>query len=115
MSRLFDLLKGLISLALLLGLLVGVPAALLVIVGFPLPTETPNIDLVRRHIEDGNIPDLFVIKTLAVVVWIVWVQLAVAVLAELFAILRGRAAGRAPVLPAIQLFARTFVLFAAAN
>ncbi|MGI9596426.1 MAG: LysM peptidoglycan-binding domain-containing protein, partial [Acidimicrobiales bacterium] len=109
MSRIADFFKGIVSLALIVALLAGIPALLLVIVGFPLPTEMPSLQLMRAHIEDGNIPDVFVVKTLAVVVWIVWIQLAVAVLAEMFAMVRGRASGRAPVLPGIQLFAGKLV------
>lgn len=109
MSRIADFAKGTISLLLILALLVGVPALLLTIVGFPLPTEAPSLGLIRNHIEDGNIPDLFVVKTLALVVWVVWIQLAVAVLAEVFALIRGRVAGRAPVMPGIQLFAGKLV------
>lgn len=108
-ARFFDFLKGVISLALLLALLVGVPALLLLIVGYPLPTETPSIDLIRTHLESGDIPDQFIIKALAVLVWFVWAQLAVAVLAEAFATLRGRVARRAPVLPGMQLMAGKLV------
>ncbi len=109
MSRLLDFLKGIVGLAVVLALLVGVPALLLVLIGFPLPTEMPDLNVVRNHIEDGDVPNEFVVKSLAVVVWIVWIQLAVAVLSEIFAVLRGRNAGRAPVLPALQLFARNLV------
>ncbi len=109
MTRITDFLKGVLSLALIVALLVGIPVLLLTIVGFPLPTEVPSLRLIGNHIEDGIIPDLFVVKTLALVVWVVWVQLAVAVLAEVFGLLRGRASGRAPVLPGIQLFAAKLV------
>ena len=108
-ARFFDFLRGLIALALVIALLVGVPAVLLVIVGYPLPTETPSIELIRAHLEAGDIPDAFIIKTLAVVVWIVWAQLVVAVLTEAFALMRGRVAARAPVLPGLQLFAGKLV------
>ncbi len=100
--RFADLAKGLVSLVLVLTLLVGIPALLLLVVGFPLPTEVPSAELVRAHVEDGDIPDAFVIKTLAVIVWIVWVQLALAIVVELLALIRGRMSGRAPVLPGIQ-------------
>ena len=108
-ARLFDFVRGLISLALLLLLLVGVPTLLLVIVGYPLPTETPSIDLIRTHVESGDIPDQFIIKALALLVWFVWAQLAVAVLTETFATIRGRVARRAPVLPGMQLMAGKLV------
>ncbi len=109
MTTITDFFKGIVSLALIVTLLVGVPALLATIVGFPLPTELPSPSLIANHIEDGVIPDLFVVKTSALVVWIVWLQLAVAVLAEVFGLLRGRASGRAPVLPGIQLFAGKLV------
>ncbi len=109
LSRIVDLFKGIISLALIVALVIGVPVALILIAGFPLPTKMPSIDLMRAHIEDGDIPDTFVVKTLAVVVWVVWAQLAVAVLTEVFALIRGRVAGRSPILPGIQLFAGKLV------
>ena len=56
MSRIFDLIKGLIGLALIVALVVGVPAALIIVVGFPFPTEMPSVEVIRAHIEDGNIP-----------------------------------------------------------
>ncbi|MEM7325156.1 MAG: LysM peptidoglycan-binding domain-containing protein [Actinomycetota bacterium] len=108
-ARLTDLLKGIVSLALLLVLLIGIPALLLLIVGYPLPTEAPSVDLIRAHLESGDIPDQFIIKALALVVWLVWAQLAVAVLAEVFATVRGRVARRAPVLPGLQLMAGKLV------
>ncbi len=109
MSRIRDFSRGIVSLALIVALLVGVPALLLVIVGFPLPTETPSIELIRSHLADGDIPDLFVVKTLAVVVWLVWIQLAIAVSTETVALLRGRASSAAPVLPAVQQLAGKLV------
>lgn len=109
MSRILDFFKGIISLALVLAFLVGVPAVLLIIIGYPLPTEIPPIEVIRGHIEGGNIPSEFVVKTLAIVVWLVWMQLAVAILTELFALARGKVAGRAPVVPGMQLFAGKLV------
>ncbi|MEM9565353.1 MAG: LysM peptidoglycan-binding domain-containing protein, partial [Actinomycetota bacterium] len=104
LQRFADLVRGLVGLALVLLLLVGIPALLLLLVGFPLPTEMPSAELIRIHIEDGDIPDAFLIKTLAVLVWIVWIQLALAIVVEFVALVRGRMSGRAPVLPGIQTF-----------
>lgn len=107
--RLRDLVVGIVSLALVLLLLVGIPVALLVLIGFPLPTELPSLDVITRHVEDGDVPNAFVVKSLAIIVWLVWAQLAVALLTESFAVVRGRAAGRAPVLPAVQAMAGKLV------
>ena len=108
-ARFADFLKGLISLLILIGILVGIPILLLLIVGYPLPTERPSIELIRAHLEAGDIPDEFIIKALALLLWFVWAQLAVAVLTEAFAIMRGRVARRAPVLPGMQLMAGKLV------
>ncbi len=109
MSRLLDFLKGILSLAAIVLLLVAVPVALVALVGFPFPTEWVPVPTIRRHIVDGDIPGVFVVKVLAVVVWLVWIQLAVAVLVEGFSLLRGRVSGRAPVLPGLQPLAGTLV------
>ena len=69
MSRLLDFFKGIVSLVAIVALLAGVPALLLVIVGFPLPTEMPSLSAIQRHIEDGDVPDIFVIKILASSGW----------------------------------------------
>ena len=109
MSRLFEFLKGILSLALIIALVIGVPLTLISLVGFPLPTEVPSSTLIRQHLADGNVPDVFVIKALALVVWVVWIQLAAAVLVETWALLRGRVSGRVPVLPGVQAFAGNLV------
>jgi nucleoid-associated protein YgaU len=109
LTRLFDFFKGLASLGLVLVLLVGVPAALVLVIGSPLPTEWPATDVIRRHLTDGDIPDAFLIKALASVVWLLWAQVAVAILTELVAVVRGKVAGRAPVLPGVQTFAGKLV------
>lgn len=109
MSRLVDFIKGVGSLALSVILLIGIPAALIALIGFPFPTEMPQLDLIQRHIQDADIPDEFVVKTLALLVWFVWAQLAIGFVTESIAVARGRAANRAPIVPGIQLVARKLV------
>jgi nucleoid-associated protein YgaU len=118
MIRLKDFATGLISLVVIVALLAGIPALLIVVIGFPLPTEAPSIDLIRTHLADGDIPDPFLVKTLALTVWLVWAQLAVAIVVEGVALARGRLSGRAPVLPGVQavvgkLVASTVLLISA--
>ncbi len=109
MSRLIDFTKGLGSLIISLLLLFGIPALLITLIGFPFPTKAPSLDLIQRHIQDADIPDEFVVKTLALLVWLVWSQLAIGFITESIAVARGRAASRAPIVPGIQLLARKLV------
>jgi hypothetical protein len=109
MHRITDIARGVAALVTTLALLLGLPALLAAMVGWPLPTTTPSIDLIRTHLTDGDPPDLFVIKLLAVIVWILWTQLAVGLLIEIRASIAGRASRRAPLLPGIQLLAAKLV------
>lgn len=104
-QRLSDLTKGILGLAATLALLVGVPLALAAAIGWPLPTAWPDLDTVGRHVTNGDIPDPFVIKLIATIVWVAWAQLAAATLVEYTSILRGKAATRTPALPAVRLLA----------
>lgn len=67
----------------LLVLLVGVPILLVGIARWPLPTTIPDWDGVRVAIIQGDLPADVVVRGLAVVVWIVWAQLAWATVWEL--------------------------------
>jgi hypothetical protein len=102
LRRTADLVRGLMALALIAGLIAGVPALLVAIVGWPLPTTRPSLDLAQRHIIDGDIPDTFIMKTLAVIVWTAWAQTVYALTVETVALIRGRIPPRAMVLPGIQ-------------
>jgi DNA-binding SARP family transcriptional activator len=112
MRRIIDFFNGIAALGIALGLLIGVPLGLIVAVGWPLPTSTPSAELIGNHLADGDVPDLFIIKILAVIVWMTWAQLAVGLLVETAAVARGRVSRRAPILPAIQLLAAKLVTWA---
>lgn len=105
MHRITDLIKGLAGLTLTLGLLVGLPVGLGSIVGWPLPTAWPGLETVGRHLTDGDIPDAFLLKLIALIVWMAWAQITVATLIEYVTIIRGKAAHRSPTLPAVRLLA----------
>lgn len=113
MHRITDLLRGVFAFIATLGLLAGLPAALATAVGWPLPTTAPSVELIRLHLADGDLPDEFVVKLLALAVWILWAQLAVGVLVEARAAVAGRASRRAPLLPGIQLLAAKLVTWGA--
>jgi DNA-binding SARP family transcriptional activator/nucleoid-associated protein YgaU len=92
-----------------LALLAGIPVALVVTVGWPLPRQVPSLEQLREAFDRRGVPVEVLIKTLAVIMWVAWAQLAVAVIAETVAATRGRQAGRAAVLPGVQVLARHFV------
>ena len=94
-------LRGLAALIAGLVFAVAVPVGLISFVGWPLPTSLPTIDRIQLALRSGIDPQLL-INTLAVVVWIVWIQIAITLAAEVVAAIRGRAARRLPVLPGLQ-------------
>lgn len=102
MTRARSVARGTAALLGLLLLVVVPPMALVQLVGWPLPTTVPRLDEVAAAAR-GGIDDLLVVKTLAVLAWLCWVQIAVAVMVEVTALCRGRTARRAPVLAGVQL------------
>jgi DNA-binding SARP family transcriptional activator len=84
-----DRMRGLGSLALALGLLLGVPFVLVRFGGWPLPRQTPVVsDVLRgltRQLDVGH-----VVKALLVVCWLTWMAMAWSLLAELTGLISGR-------------------------
>jgi hypothetical protein len=103
-GRVVRLARGVSSLVAVVVLAVGVPVLLARIVGWPLPTKLPTVDEVSLATRSG-IADSTIAKTIAVVAWIAWLQVAAALVAETAAVLKGRSAVRLPVLPGVQVFA----------
>jgi nucleoid-associated protein YgaU len=108
MIRLRQLVKGIIALLATFALVVGVPAVLAGYIGWPLPTRLPTLDEIQLALRSGIDPQLLV-NTLAVIVWIIWTQLVVALTVEFAAVARGKAASRVPVLPGMQVAAARLV------
>ncbi len=99
--------RPLIGLAALVGalaLLVGVPAALVLLVGNPLPTAVPSRDWLTTQVT----PEL-VIKVLAGVVWVVWAHFCVCFLTEWRALRRGALPDRVLFGGGSQLLARQLI------
>ena len=63
----------------LLALLVGIPLVLMATVGWPLPDRWPAPSAMLTALQQGNVPAEVVVNALAVVVWLLWAQLAWAV------------------------------------
>lgn len=112
-SRVATRLGSIVSLATIFALIVGVPVALAVFVGWPLPHEVPTMQQVSDAFERQGVPLEVIINGLAIVVWIAWAQLAWAIGAETMALVHGRVAGRARVWPGAQMMARALVASAA--
>lgn len=91
-----DIIRGLTALALLVGLLVGVPWALVTQVGSPLPSALPSWEQFSRALTRGDLDDWTIIRALAVLVWLAWAQVAANVIAEAAAVARRRPALRIP-------------------
>lgn len=70
-----DRVAGLLALGVLVALLAGVPLLLVYIAGWPLPGSMPDWDNVQRSLTQGDISAEVVVNTLAVVVWLMWLQL----------------------------------------
>lgn len=86
-------------------LLVGVPLLLVRVAGYPLPQHRLDVAHMRQMVRQGDVPAEFVIKAIAVVVWFAWIQLAWAVLWELFVNLPRAGTGRqrrAPFVPRLM-------------
>lgn len=103
MRKLADLARGLGALVVLCAIVVGVPLALTMAVGWPLPNRIPSAEGVGDALTRRGIDDVVVVKTLAVLLWLAWTQIAIAFAIEMLAVIHGRAPRRAPTLPSIQL------------
>ena len=60
----------------------GVPLVLAAVAGWPLPTAVPSFGRVRTALQQGDIPADVVLKTLAVIAWVIWLQFVWAVVWE---------------------------------
>lgn len=108
--------RGLVSLLALAVLVVGPPVALSVFVGWPLPEGMPTVDELTTGARSGIDPAV-IVQTLAIIGWVAWAQIALAVAIEAVALLRRTPAPHLPVLPGVQLgagrlLASTALLFA---
>lgn len=106
-------LRALASLLTAVGLLLGVPVALALFVGWPLPTEMPTWASFTESLEQQGVTYQALVNGLAVIVWLAWVPLAWAILVEAVAAARGRAARRVHAWPGAQYVARKLVASAA--
>jgi Bacterial transcriptional activator domain len=79
-----DVLAGLVALVALLAMLGGVPLALFLFFGSPIPQSLPSAATLTQQLGPGTL-----IHVLVVLVWLAWLQLAICVLIEAYAAVRG--------------------------
>lgn len=107
--RLLNPAKGLLALLAALATLPLPPAALVCFVGNPFPHTLPDWGQITDSLGRTGVSDDTIIKVLALLAWLIWAQLAVAVLTELVAITARRPSLALPLLPGIQPMAGRLV------
>ncbi|WP_375493234.1 hypothetical protein [uncultured Jatrophihabitans sp.] len=95
---------GLLGALGIVALLIGVPVALSIFVGYPLPRSAPSKDWLTQ-----SVTATLIIKILACVVWLLWAHFAVCVIAEWRALRNGRLPGDVPFGGGSQMLARRLV------
>ncbi|MEU3505471.1 BTAD domain-containing putative transcriptional regulator [Streptomyces hundungensis] len=100
-----DFAKAFFAFVALLGLVVGVPAALAMSVGWPLPHRMPSLDMVQQQISAQAF-----VRILTLVVWLAWAQFTACVLVEVKAAVSGVGLpSRVPGAGPSQLLARQLI------
>jgi len=104
-----DVLAGVGAIVLLVALTVGVPIALITVVGLPLPHTVPKLSALTSQLDITAI-----LRILSVIVWLAWIQLVWCVLVEIKAAasrIQGHAAGspKVPLAGATQSLAHRLV------
>ena len=78
-----DVAGGILAILALAVLILGVPVALVTVLGLPIPHSRPTLGLLSHQLSILNI-----IQILSVIVWLAWLQLVFCVLAEIRAAIR---------------------------
>jgi len=100
-----DVLAGLGAIILLTALTVGVPIALITVVGLPLPHTLPRLSALTSQLDITAI-----LRILSVIVWLAWIQLVWCVLVEIkVAVSHAEARPKVPLAGATQSLAHRLV------
>ncbi|SNX63233.1 transcriptional activator [Streptomyces sp. TLI_55] len=100
-----DFVKAFLAFVALAALVVGVPGALAVTVGWPLPSGMPKLEWLQNEITVGTF-----LHILTVIVWLAWAQFTACVLVEIKAAVSGVGVpGRVPGAGPSQILARQLV------
>ncbi|MCO6004768.1 bacterial transcriptional activator domain-containing protein [Actinoallomurus purpureus] len=79
-----DVAVGVLALAAIAALLVGVPFALLTFFGSPIPSRPPSMETFTQRLDTAAL-----MRILVLIVWLAWLQLAACVTVEVYAGIRG--------------------------
>ncbi|MFT4989511.1 MAG: hypothetical protein ACI9BK_002286, partial [Acidimicrobiales bacterium] len=91
------------ALGLAAALVIGVPLLLITVVGNPLPSELPSLNEIRILLtQNGQGFTHFLISTLSMLIWVIWAQLIVALVAEVIATARHIETRRLRIVPGMQ-------------
>jgi len=108
-----DLLRGIVALLFIVGLLVGIPASLIMLGAVPpAPSSLPSLDQVMDALTEPDDGALLV-ATVTWIAWAGWLTLALSILVEIPAAVRGVPAPRLPALGPQQRLAAALVTTAA--
>lgn len=97
------------SLVTTLALVVGLPAFLVVFVGWPLPRAVPSLTQVWDSLDRRDVSTQVLVNTLAVIAWLAWAQFTAAIAVEAVGAIWGRAVARPPGYPGVQAVAGRLV------
>jgi DNA-binding SARP family transcriptional activator len=98
----------------LLGLVIGVPLALWALAGSPVPASLPSLSEVVSGLTQGPIADSTIVKGIAIIGWLAWLQITLSVIVETVAWGRGLSApnlfASGPIQPAVRRLIATAAL-----
>jgi hypothetical protein len=99
---------GVLALLALVGLVVVVPLGLWALAGWPLPTSV-SWSGITDALGSSHVPDTVLVNALAVVCWLIWIELLASVVVEAVALVRGRRAADVPLAGPLQKMAGRLV------
>jgi nucleoid-associated protein YgaU len=108
-ARRQDLAAGFVAGVGLMLLVAGVPIALVVTVGWPLPQSMPQLETVMAALRYGQIAPTTLLQALALVLWLTWAAITVGIVLEIAAVLRGTVARALPGFGPLQQLAARLV------
>ena len=94
----------------LLGLVFGLPVALVLVRGWPLPSSTPSFDAIGDALDGASISDGVLLDARACLSWVVWALLTWCAGVETVAWVRGRAAHHVTGAGSVQMLVRRLVV-----